>query len=665
MSRDSKASTQNLYENAPIGLYRVTPDGKILAANPALVKMLKYDSFEELSSINLENSNQYHPTYPRQVFRERLEREGEIKGFESLWETREGSLILVREHAKVIRGEDGSVIYYEGAVEDITEQKKVIERLLGKEKQYRSIIENATDSIIILNEKGKFRYISPAVKDLVGYRVEELYGKNLDDFIHPDDLSELTNSFQQSVMKPGEIFTTEYRFKHKNGSWRVIESVALNLTDNKAFSGIIFTSRDITTRKEREKRLRYIVEIERALAGLSAMFINLKPDSLEQGLINALRAVGEYACVECGYIRLFANWLEEDKFFTWCVKGLESQLDMIGTLLSDHSTFFLDRLRKFETIYISSIKDLPPEADNEKKKLLEADIQSFIAFPLTSSGQLAGFLGFHSVKHIKKWLAEDVTLIGMFAQTLSNTLEQKRIELNTQRQKEELRLFVDILTHDLKNYHLITREYLQIGVDNLKTKPEELDNLLQQSLAGLMRAENVVSDISFLMKQRLPYEYDLKPVNILTTVNNALETLFQMYPGRKIDILTNQIVPTLNVLADSLFEQLILNLLTNAVKNDKNDEIKIEISANIDNGATPEKTCYFTITDHGQGIPDNLRLDIFERFTSFRKSGEGSGLGMYIVKTLVERYKGKIWIEDRVPGDYTKGTCVKIELQAC
>lgn len=108
---------------APFGIYRTTPDGSILLANAALVKMLGYASFEELAARDLESEG-YHPNYPRQQFKEAMERHGEVRNLQAAWTTRDGDTIHVIESARVVRDAVGAIKYYEGTVQDITELKK-------------------------------------------------------------------------------------------------------------------------------------------------------------------------------------------------------------------------------------------------------------------------------------------------------------------------------------------------------------------------------------------------------------------------------------------------------------------------------------------------------------------------------------------------------------
>ena len=139
---NSEERFRSLYENATIGIYRTTLDGKILLANPALVKMLGFSSFEDLAHRNLGEEG-YEPDYPRAKFLDILEKEGKIIGLESAWHQRNGKTLYVRESASIIRDAEGNVLYFDGNVEDITYRKQVDEALRESEKRLREAQEMA------------------------------------------------------------------------------------------------------------------------------------------------------------------------------------------------------------------------------------------------------------------------------------------------------------------------------------------------------------------------------------------------------------------------------------------------------------------------------------------------------------------------------------------
>jgi PAS domain S-box-containing protein len=102
--RESEERFRSLFENAVLGIYRTTPDGQILLANPALCKMLGYASFEELQQRNLEKDG-FHPAYLRSSYKREIEKKGVIIGLEASWTMSDGGTVFVRE--SVLDPEDG------------------------------------------------------------------------------------------------------------------------------------------------------------------------------------------------------------------------------------------------------------------------------------------------------------------------------------------------------------------------------------------------------------------------------------------------------------------------------------------------------------------------------------------------------------------------------
>src|SRR5262249_9440121 len=121
------------------------------------------------------------------------------------------------------------------------------------EKYFRSLIENASDMITVLNEEGKILYQSPAVTPMLGYRAEDLVGKSVVSFIHVEDLPTIRTSFSQIMHNPGASIAVEFRLRHFDGSWRLVEAIGTNLLNEEWTSQLIVNSRDITERKEMER----------------------------------------------------------------------------------------------------------------------------------------------------------------------------------------------------------------------------------------------------------------------------------------------------------------------------------------------------------------------------------------------------------------------------
>jgi diguanylate cyclase (GGDEF)-like protein/PAS domain S-box-containing protein len=168
-----------------------------------------------------------------------------------------------------------------GTVHDITERKRAEEKLRESEERFRSLIQNASDLITILEEDGTIRYESPAIERVLGYSPEERIGNNTFDYLHPDDEERTKVSFAEALDNPGEVRPpVEFRLRHKDGSWRHMESTRTNLLQDPAVKGVVANSRDVTDRKQAEEKIRESEERYRAVMEQSAEAIWLfDPDT--------------------------------------------------------------------------------------------------------------------------------------------------------------------------------------------------------------------------------------------------------------------------------------------------------------------------------------------------------------------------------------------------
>ena len=182
--KESEERFRSLYNNATIGLYRTTPDGQILMINPTGLRLLGFDTFEEMAKRNLEQSG-FEEVDARKKFREKLEREGIIEQ-ESVWTKKDGTPIFVRESSTVSRDENGNVLYYDGSFEDITARKQAEEALRTSEERFKRFTE-ATVEGLVFHEQGKIIDANPAILTIFGISDRtDFIGSNILDFIVPE-----------------------------------------------------------------------------------------------------------------------------------------------------------------------------------------------------------------------------------------------------------------------------------------------------------------------------------------------------------------------------------------------------------------------------------------------------------------------------------------------
>jgi two-component system, cell cycle sensor histidine kinase and response regulator CckA len=225
-------------------------DGRFKYLNPAWEKTLGFSEKELLAEPFTEIVHPEDRAFIRNEV-EKLIKDGVFQSFEIRLLDRDGAAHWFLWSATPFVAE--GVLYAVG--KDITERKRSEEKLRDSERYFRALIESASDIITVLDGDGIIRYESPSIERIFGYSQDELIGKNIFDLIHPDDLSSIQNIFISGLENPGVTYFIECRFRHKNGSWQLLEATGINLLNDPAISGIIVNSRDITNRKQAEKAL--------------------------------------------------------------------------------------------------------------------------------------------------------------------------------------------------------------------------------------------------------------------------------------------------------------------------------------------------------------------------------------------------------------------------
>jgi diguanylate cyclase (GGDEF)-like protein/PAS domain S-box-containing protein len=171
-------------------------------------------------------------------------------------------------------------------IRDVTERKGVEKAIKASEERFRSLVQNTSDIITILEADGTVRYISPAVERVTGYKPEGQIGTNALGSVHPDDRDRALGIYAAVLKNCGLHQPVEFRVPHKDGSWRYLEHIVNNLLDDPAVRGVVVNSRDVTERKALEEQLRHQA-LHDPLSGLPnrALFM----DRLEHALTRANR----------------------------------------------------------------------------------------------------------------------------------------------------------------------------------------------------------------------------------------------------------------------------------------------------------------------------------------------------------------------------------------
>ncbi|HVH11459.1 MAG TPA: PAS domain S-box protein [Longimicrobium sp.] len=254
--RTGEAQFRAVFEEAPIGMALVDMNGCLVRTNRALQSLLDY-SEAELDNVYFSHVTHHDDLATDWEFFGDLVA-AEIPNYQTLkrYLRRDGSVVWGMLSMSLIRAPDGAPDYAIGMVENVTDRREAETALRLREREFRSLLEHGRDVISILEPDGDLRFTSPAVERVLGYGRTELGGTYLGEIVHPDDVPGMLELFERAIAAPGRPRLSELRVRHRDGSWRILETVATSLIHDPAVNGIVVNSRDVTERREAEEALR-------------------------------------------------------------------------------------------------------------------------------------------------------------------------------------------------------------------------------------------------------------------------------------------------------------------------------------------------------------------------------------------------------------------------
>ena len=499
----------------------------------------------------------------------------------------------------------------------------MLERIEQNEERFRSVIENASDIIFIINKEKKIAYESPSVEKALGYAPGELVGTPLHKLINEDDLGKTRDCFAHLVKVPGTIERQEVRFAHENGSWRDFEAIAYNLLDDTAVGGIVINARDITERRLMTERLEKLNEV----------FLNQCANF--QG--NVMKIVD--ACCDILGVPFSAYYrLEAGKFYS-----LSSGSTMKGFRFVDQSTekifYQLIADSRVEPLIINELKS--SEYRESSKVAKEYDFNALVAYPVLYGTKTIGCLCAFDKKD-KRFSTQDVKIMGTLAHAL--VVDEERLA-----QEQKLKDFIDIASHELrhpitliKGYSLTLRDF---GERMNKENQENCLTVINQAADRLNELIKELLDISRIEQGR--FLLRRQTVALEDLVKRAIAEMAEKGFKDRFSFSADADLGYRNVDEEKLVRVLVI-LLDNAIHH-SSDHRPVEVVGDLEG-----RDARISVLDRGIGVPETDREQIFERFyqveDAIHHQSPGIGLGLFIARQIVQAHGGRIWYEPRDGG---------------
>jgi signal transduction histidine kinase len=335
-------------------------------------------------------------------------------------------------------------------------------------------------------------------------------------------------------------------------------------------------------------------------------------------------------------------------------------------------SMFYKALTERKPVITQDIKRLVEEhTDDPRLKRLApvitkiSGIKYGVGVPLIAKDRVLGIIGIGSKKKIRE---EDVRRLASFgaqaglavekaerdeklrkySRKLEALIEERTKALRDEKNRAEF--YVDLMSHDIQNFNTVALGHLELVLEDPELD-DDTKELVSTALSAIKRSSNLIDNVRKL--QRGGGAFGKKSVS--KTLWRIINQIKNLYSNK--DIHVNYDGREALVYADELLEDVFFNLLDNAVKHCPSDDVVIDIDVE-DNS----ENVRISITDRGKGVPDEMKERIFTRYEKLNEGVQGSGLGLHLVKTLVDKYGGKVWVEDRVKGDHTKGSTFYVTL---
>ena len=623
----------SLFTFLPIGAYRCAVDGTMLHANPALVRLNGFSTEAEfLADVNRLAEDWYMEPGRRQQLQHLLVTQGAVRGLVSaVRQHGTGRLRWVSENAHLVRDADGKALYYEGTVEDITDQVLSREALQRSEQQMRMIASQVPGMVFAVHVapdgKRQYRFVGDGVRDIYGVEPEDLLRDPdlIRRYRHPADQARL--EIDVDLMSRGPIdLGGEFRILLPDGRvrWLMRRSTAVTIDDSGVLRvGVLI---DVTDQRETEEALRRneaLWKLALESAGDGVWDWNLATG--EEYLSASMLAMYGFSEDELPRI---ADALDE-----------RTHPDDRAQMLRDRQDHFEGRTPIYRNEHRVQCKDGSWKWVLTRGMVISRD----------ADGRPTRMVGTHT----------DITDL----KEADNRRQQLETQLRESQKMEAIGTLAGGVAHDFNNLLAAILGNLVLAREDVEQAHPAQESLAEIQRAALRARQLVQQILAFSRRQAQTMAHQ----PLVRLVDESLGLLRSLLPAG-VRLHTRLGSHGLTVLADATqVQQVVMNLCTNAwqAMRGRNGEIHVSLRlAVVDEEralatGSPLPTGRYaclSVADDGQGIAPETLSRIFEPFYTTKPPGEGTGLGLAVVHGIVAAHHGAIDVRSE-PG---QGTCFDV-----
>ncbi len=508
-----------------------------------------------------------------------------------------GHTIWIQCRGIILRDQKGKPKRMLGVHNDITVLKKAEEGLKEQIKSFQHIVDGTDLGTWQLNVKTGVSVFNERWANIIGYTLENMPSitlANWPDYLHPDDLEQSNQSLKDHLEGKTEIYESEFRMKHKDGSyvWILDKGKLVNRDVDGNPELMIGSHQEITEKKRDYERNRLF--IEQAPSAIAMFDVNM-----------------------C-YLAISQKWYE--------VYEIDS-VDIIG---KSYYEVFDKEEKEITNIHQRSLAGKVIKNHERKIEKPNGEVQWLLC-------------------EYRPWYSDKNKIEGIIVHTSDITKVKKEEELQallevTKDQNKRLKNFAHIVSHNLKshsgNFEMLLDIYLQ---ENPKAKNNEIIQLFKkasQNLSDTILHLNEVVQINTSIKD------SLKSINLGQVIDKVIRTVAALAIESKVNI-KNRVEYNHKVLAiPAYLDSIILNFITNGIKYRSNDrDSYVTLSA-----ARNNEHIVLSIKDNGLGIDLNKhRFKLFGMYKTFHSNVSNSrGIGLFIAKNQIEAIGGDVEVESEV-----------------